>query len=213
MLVDSSQLTRCPVLSLHVGQPIAETYEPIIDPNDLKIIAFLVGGGVVGGEIGNILRAESVREYSDIGMIVDSEDVFVSRADVLKIDEIMALEFKLIGLKCVTKKGTKLGKIIGYTVEPTNFEIMQIIVQRPALKAFIDPELVISRNEIVEVDDYKVTVKDEEDKIRKRAMKEDFVPNFVNPFRANGAFSFENERSQAADADAPSASQEAAKED
>ena len=183
MLIDGMQLVRCPILSLHVGQPIAEVVSSIIDPNDLKIIGFVVGGGVVGGEIGNILRTESIREYSNIGMIVDSEDVFVSRVDVMKIDEIMSLEFKLAGLKCVTRKGKKLGNIISYTVVTTTFEIMQIVVQRPVLKAFIDPELVISRNEIVEVDDYKVTVKDEEDKIRKRATKEDFVPNFVNPFR------------------------------
>lgn len=193
MLVNNTQLVRCPVLSLHVGQPIAETVEPIIDPNDLKIVGFVVRGGVIGGEIGNILRAESVREYSNIGMIVDSEDVFVSRVDVVKIDEIMSLEFKLIGLKCVTKKGTKLGKIIGYTIEPTTFEIMQIVIQRPTFKAFIDPELIISRNEIVEVDDYKVTVKDEEDKIRKRATKEDFVPNFVNPFRQPGFSTIDNQ--------------------
>ncbi|MBR3177718.1 hypothetical protein IKF27_02875 [Candidatus Saccharibacteria bacterium] len=193
MLVYSAQLLGCPVLSLHVGQPIARIISPIIDPNDLKIIGFEVADGVVGGEVGNILRTESIREFSDIGMIVDSEDVFVSRSDVIKIDEAMSLEFKLVDLKCVTKKGTKLGKIIDYTVDPNTFEIMQIIVQRPALKAFIDPELTISRKEIVEVDDFKVTVKDEEDKIRKRAAKEDFVPNFVNPFRTNGALSFSEE--------------------
>lgn len=193
MLVYSAQLLRCPILSLHVGRPIAEVSELIIDPNDLKIVGFKVSGGVIGGEVGDILRTESVREFSDIGMIVDSEDVFVSRADVIKIDEIMSLEFKLVDLKCVTKKGTKLGKIVDYTVDPSNFQIMQIVVQRPTFKAFIDPELIISRNEIVEVDDFKVTVKDEEDKIRKRATKEDFVPNFVNPFRANGVLSFSEE--------------------
>ena len=170
-------------MSLHVGQMIAETLEPIIDPNDLKIVGFVVGGGVVGGEIGNILRTESIREYSDVGMIVDSEDVFVSRIDVRKIDEVMSYEFQLVGLKCVTKKGTKLGKVIGYTVDLTTYDIMQVIVQRPVLKAFLDPELIIPRKEIIEVDDYKITVKDEEDKIRKRATKEDFVPNFINPFR------------------------------
>ena len=181
-------------MSLHVGQMIAETLEPIIDPNDLKIVGFVVGGGVVGGEIGNILRTESIREYSDVGMIVDSEDVFVSRIDVRKIDEVMSYEFQLVGLKCVTKKGTKLGKVIGYTVDLTTYDIMQVIVQRPVLKAFLDPELIIPRKEIIEVDDYKITVKDEEDKIRKRATKEDFVPNFINPFRQPaGALSFEQE--------------------
>ena len=183
MLVDGMQLIRCPILSLHVGQPIAETLEPIIDPNDLKVVGYVVGGGVVGGEVGNILRTESIREYSDLGIIVDSEDVFVSRIDVMKIDEVMSYEFRLVGLKCVTKKGTKLGKVIGYTVDLTTFDIMQVTIQRPVLKAFLDPELIIPRKEIVEVDDYKITVEDEEDKIRKRATKEDFVPNFINPFR------------------------------
>ena len=31
--------------------------------------------------------------------------------------------------------------------------------------------------------DYKIIFKDEEEKIRKKAVKEDFIPNFVNPFR------------------------------
>ena len=185
-LVNGATLARCPIVSIHVGQPIAMTLAPIIDPNDLKIIGFVVGGGVVGGEVGDILRAESIREIGELGMIVDSEDVFVSRVDVMKIDEVMSYEFQLVGLKCVTKKGTKLGKVVDYTVDPVSMEIMQIVVKRPLTKALIDPELVISRNEIVEVDDYKVTVKDEESKIRKRAAKEDFIPNFVNPFRQPG---------------------------
>lgn len=197
MLIDGQKLIGCPVLSLHVGRPIATTVESIIDPNDLKIIAFKLTGGVVGGDVGDILRSSSVREFSDIGMIVDSEDVFVSRTDIIKIDEIMSLEFKLIGLKVVTKKGSKLGKVKGYTVDSKTFEIIQIIVQRPAMKAFIDPELVVSRNEIIEVDDYTVTVKDEEEKIRKRAASEDFVPNFVNPFRQKNLSTIEIDEERA----------------
>ena len=52
-----------------------------------------------------------------------------------------------------------------------------------ALKSFSDPELTIPRKEIVEVNDYKVIVKDEEKVIKKKAAHEDFIPNFVNPFR------------------------------
>ena len=55
------------------------------------------------------------------------------------------------------------------------------------MKAILDPELVIGRSEIKEVNDYEIIVKDEEDKIRKRATKQDFIPNFVNPFK-EGAF-------------------------
>ena len=47
----------------------------------------------------------------------------------------------------------------------------------------MDPELVIPRAEIAEVTDDKVIVKNEAKTIKERALKEDFVPNFVNPFR------------------------------
>ena len=51
------------------------------------------------------------------------------------------------------------------------------------MKSLMDPELTIPRKEIIEVTDYKVIVKDEEKVIKEKAEKEDFIPNFVNPFR------------------------------
>ena len=133
--------------------------------------------------MGEILEARDVREFSNLGMIVDSAETFVNPGDVAKLDKILALNFSLIGLKVETKKGSKLGKIIDFVVDSETFMVQQLVVKRPMVKAFIDPELIVPRKEIVEVNDYKIIVKDEEDKIRKKAMKDDFIPNFVNPFR------------------------------
>ena len=116
-------------------------------------------------------------------MVIDSSDELISSADVIQIEKILKLNFSLTGLKVETKKGTKLGKTIDYTVTDDDFTVQQLIVKRPLVKAFIDPELTIPRTEIVEITDYKVVVKDEEKTIRARAEKEDFIPNFVNPFR------------------------------
>ena len=116
-------------------------------------------------------------------MIIDSTDELVNPGDVIRLDEIMNLHFDVVGLKAVTKRGTKLGKVKDFTVTTDDFKLMQIIVERPPLKALLDPELVIGRSEITEVTDYKIIFKDEEEKIRKKAVKEDFIPNFVNPFR------------------------------
>ena len=58
--------------------------------------------------------------------------------------------------------GKKLGKVIDYTATTDNFTIQQIIVKRPLVKSFVDPELTIHRKEIVEITDYKIIVKDEE---------------------------------------------------
>lgn len=182
MLVNNSKLTSVPILSVQAGGIIASIASPIIDPDQLKIIAFyLTGPATQNGN--NILDVSSIREFSNLGIVVDDADEFVAADDVVKISKVIELNFNLINLKVKTKKGTKLGHIIDFTVTPEDFIIQQIIVKRPTVKSFIDPELTISRNEIVEINDYEVIVKDEEKVIKKRAEKEDFVPNFVNPFR------------------------------
>lgn len=184
MLINGSRLKKYPVLSLHVGGKTAEAVEPIIDPRKMQIVGFYVDGPLVNkAENGDILETKIIREFADIGMIIDSLDDLTSEGEVVKLDEVLEIGFQLEGKKVVTKKKSKLGKVIDYTVDPESFLIMQLIVQRPPVKAFLDPELVVSRKEIVEITDDKIIVKDEEAKIKKKAAKEDFVPNFVNPFR------------------------------
>lgn len=184
MLINGSRLKNYPVLSLHVGGKMAQTTVPIIDPRKMQIVGFYVDGPLVNkAENGDILETKMIREFSNIGMIIDSLDDLTSEGEVVKLDEVLNIGFQLEGKKVVTKKKSKLGKVIDYTVDPESFLILQIIVQCPPVKAFLDPELVISRKEIVEITDDRIIVKDEEEKIKKKAAKEDFVPNFVNPFR------------------------------
>ncbi|MBR2802986.1 hypothetical protein IKE19_00165 [Candidatus Saccharibacteria bacterium] len=184
MLVTASHLVGTPILSVQASAKIAEISEPIIDPDTLKIVAFKVAGPMVGSAY--ILDAKSIREYSQYGMVIDSIDDLAEPDDIIKVAKILELNFMLPGLKVETKKGTKLGKVTDYTVTDDNFLTQQIIVKRPFVKSLMDPTLTIPRKEIVEVTDYKVIVKDEEKTIRARAEKEDFIPNFVNPFREPG---------------------------
>lgn len=183
MLFNGSRLLGCPVLSLHVGGRIAVVNELIIDPDNLKIIACRVDGPLVGKEVGEILPMNSVREFSRLGMIVDSADEFVEADEIIRVRDVLKLNFSLVGLKVETKKGAKLGKVSDFTVEPSTWQIQQIIVQRPLIKAFLDPELTIARSRIVEVNDYKIIVKEETEKSKSQATKTDFTPSFVNPFR------------------------------
>lgn len=184
MLISSNRLIGTPVLSLHLGGPIGRVTSEIVDPEDLKIVALNVDGPQTGdGDHGDILDVRSVREFSNIGMIIDSIDDLVSEGDVVKFDKIIELNFNVVGLEVKTKRGIKLGKITSYTFDPETMQIMQFIVKRPFVKSFLDPELIIGRSQIKEVNDYELIVKDEEEKIKKESGKKDFVPNFVNPFR------------------------------
>ncbi len=184
MLIYGSRLIGYPVLSLHTGTPIGWIDGIVIDPNDLKIIAFRLRDIQADEEVGEYLEVRDIREFSKIGIIIDSADVLADPEDVIKLDEILKLNFMLLDLKVVTKKKAKLGRVIDYTADTDGWMIQQIAVKRPLLKSFGDSELLISRKRIDEVTDYKIIVKDELEKIKKAAEKEEFVPNFVNPFRS-----------------------------
>lgn len=180
MLVENSRLIGTPILSIQAAGPIGQISSTIVDPNGLKIIAFRINGP---NPSANLLEVSSIREYSKLGMVIDSIDELVGYEDIVKLQQVLDLNFDLLTLKVETKKKSKLGKIIDFTVTSNDFIVQQLIVKRPAIKAIVDPELTIPRGEIIEVTDYKVIVKDEEKTIKSRAENEDFIPNFVNPFR------------------------------
>ena len=182
MLVSNNRLVGTPVLSIQSASAIGTVSGAIIDPSDLKIVALYLTGPLVNSSA-NILTFSSIREYSPHGIVIDSIDELVEKTDVVKIDKSIDLNFDPIGLKVETKKGSKLGKVSDFTFTSEDFTVQQIIVKRPLIKSFVDSELTISRTEITEVTDYKIIVKDEEKVIKEKSAKEDFIPNFVNPFR------------------------------
>ena len=190
MLITNSHLQGTPVLSVQAGEPIGYLDAAIIDPDSLKISAFRVHGAPDRST--DILDVQSIREYSNLGVVIDDIDELVGHDDVIRIKNVLDLNFSLLNLKVETKKGSKLGHVIDFTVTPDDFIVQQLIVKRPVVKSFLDSELTIPRTEIVEITDYKVIVKDEEKTIKERAEKEDFVPNFVNPFRKTDYVSAEN---------------------
>lgn len=185
MLVYGTKLLNTRVLSVQTGSTIGNVSRIIVNPDNLQIIALEISGPLVSPDA-YILDIASIREYSTYGIVIDSIDELVASDDIIKISEILALNFNLVNLKVETKKGSKLGRIMDYTFTSEDFMIQQLIVKRPAIKSLLDPELTISRKEIVEVNDYKVIIEDEIKTIKEKSTKEEFVPNFVNPFREQG---------------------------
>ncbi|MDO5481353.1 MAG: PRC-barrel domain-containing protein [Candidatus Saccharibacteria bacterium] len=186
MILSQERLVGLPVIDLGLEAVVGQTTGVVIDPDDLKIVALEINGA-------KFLQVENIREIVAEGIAINSEEVLAMRGESVRLDKVLELDFSLIGHKVMTKKGTNLGKVLEFMINTENFLIQQIVVKRPPLKALVDAELVIGRSEITEVDDEKVIVKDEERKIREKARTEDFVPNFVNPFRQNGVFSLEKE--------------------
>ena len=193
MLIEGSKLLKYPILSLHTASRIAEVKGLVIDPNFLKVVAFEISA--VSSKQRLFLEASSVREFSKMGMIVDSDEEFVEKDDVIKLKETIDLGFSLDNMKVFSKKKAMLGRIEDFIINTEYFQIMQLIVKRPIYKALIDPELVIGRSDIHEINDSEIIVKSEEGTIMKKSGTLDFVPNFVNPFKDGKYIARGNENS------------------
>jgi hypothetical protein cdiviTM7_02774 len=193
MLIEGSKLLNYPILSLHTASKIAEVKALIIDPNFLKVVAFEINAASSKQRL--FLETASVREFSKMGMIVDSDEEFVEQGDVIKLKEMIELGFTLENMKVLSKKKTMLGRVEDFIVTTDDFRVMQLIIKRPIYKSLIDPELVIGRSEIHEINDTEIIVKSEESTIMKKSGALDFVPNFVNPFKDGKYIASENNNS------------------
>lgn len=103
MLIYNSRLLGMPILSVQDSGKIGTIANTIIDPDSLKIIALRIHGAT-NSEGGNILDIQSVREYSNLGLVIDSTDELVKDDDIVKISKVLELNFNIIGLKVETKK-------------------------------------------------------------------------------------------------------------
>jgi sporulation protein YlmC with PRC-barrel domain len=185
MLILSSKLKNTPIMGLQAGTQLALASEPLINPANLQILAYQLEGPSLDNEV-TLLRIADIRELSKLGFIIDSSDEFISPTDVIKINEIYNLNFQLLGMKVVDQKGSKLGTVADYTLSLANFIVQQLIIKRPLLKSFNDPELTVHRSQIIAIDDEKITIKNETEVVKdtQTVKAEDtFTPNYVNPFR------------------------------
>ena len=185
-----------PVMSLQTGSAIGWVKKAYLDSDNLKIAVLELQGPLIGKSSEKYLDVKSIREYSEYGFIVDSAEDLFDVVDVQKLRRIVDLDYDIIGLKVISSRKSHLGRIKDYTVTSDDLMLQQLVVQRPTWKSFLDSELLIPRKEIVEVNNKSVIVKDDEKTIRAKS-EEDFVPNYVNPFRKKPAESeFAPARSQ-----------------
>lgn len=183
MLIPQSQIKDTPVMSLHTGARAGRIDSPLIDPRDLRVVAYQIKDSP-GKQAPTFLMMSDVREISSLGMIIDDADDLVEVGDVIKLDELYELKFYLIGKPVIEEQGKKIGKIEEYSLDTNTFMIHKLHVKQGLLKSLNGVISLIDRSQIVEVNDHAVIVKTTAE--RKHAEVERVSPaqaNYVNPFR------------------------------
>ena len=184
MLALSNRLDDVPVMSLQTGSELARVSGYIIDPRNLTIPALYVEGPQVSDHP-SVLHITDIREVSDMGFIVDDSDVLMGMADLVRLQEIIDLDFKPIGMDVYEERGTKLGEVSDFAFDPNSFTIQQLYAHQSFLKNITTASNVINRSQIVGITKDKIIVKSTSiaDSVKEKASE---ATQFVNPFRQPG---------------------------
>jgi len=180
MLIFGSKLIGMPIMGLQTGTQLAITKMPVIDPSNLRVIAYEVDGPLLS-ERPSFLRINDVREISNVGMIIDSNDEFVGLEDVIKIKTIYNLDFKLIGMNVINENKTKLGKVESYNIDSDNFTVQQLNIKQGFVKSITESGMLIHRSQIIEINLHNIIVKTTAKKLSSLIKSEKL--NYTNPFR------------------------------
>lgn len=186
MLMTIDHIIGMPVLSLQTGQPLAQVIEPIVNPYNLKVVALYVDGPMIEYNPA-VVFTEDIRAVNSRGVVVDSNDNIMSPEGMVRLNEVIDFDFHLVKLLVVDNHGHKLGHVSGYTIEPNDFNIMQIEVRPRLMQSFTMTDMLIGRDQIVEIDNNKIVVKAPDIRVKQphavKTTKQMLNPEFDNPFR------------------------------
>jgi len=184
MLLTIDNMIGANVMSLQTGQPLAKLGAPIIDPHNLKIVAFYVSGPMVDFSPA-VVFAEDIREFGEMGAIVDSSDNILNPTDMVRLGEVIGYNFALNGIWVIDEHKRKLGRVENYTLNPDNFLVQQLYLKPTLIKSFSIAHLTVSRDQIVAIDNQKITVKSPtvKEKVVEKIAAVPTPGNFDNPFR------------------------------
>lgn len=167
-------------MSLQTGIKIAGLKSTVIDPASLAVLAYhLTGRGLQSDNV--LLLTNDVREISNIGIIIDSADELVLEDDMIKLKDILALNFQLIGMLVIDEKKNKLGRIYDFALDPMDFKIHQLYVKRPLIRSLQVSNLIINRSQIVEVNNKNIVVSSTS--LEERPKPAVLNGDFINPFK------------------------------
>jgi sporulation protein YlmC with PRC-barrel domain len=158
MLQLSSAFDKKNVMSLRTGTAVAQITQPIIDPNNLKIEGFYCQD-VYSKDI-LILLYQDIRELLPQGFVIDDHDVLAQPEELVRLKDLLALDFQLPGMAVETQGKEKIGKVSDYATEIETMYIQKLYVARSMLKSLASGQLSVDRSQIVEITTRRVIIQD-----------------------------------------------------
>lgn len=179
MLLLHDRLINVPILSIQTGGRLGRVAKVIIDPRQLRIVAFYCEGPMLDSHPA-ILHTEDIREVTANSLIVDSAESIMATDDLVRLKEVLNFNFGLKDKPVIDDTGTKLGKVATFSVETTTFYIVKLHVRPNFWQALQTTERIIDRTQVIEITPKRITV---QSATVKEGLATSSVPTVDNPFR------------------------------
>lgn len=158
MLQLSSAFDNKAVMSLRTGTAVANIGQPIINPSNLKIEGFYCED--IFNKQTLVLLYQDIRETLPQGFVVDDIDVLTAPAELVRLQEVLDINFQLLGKPVETQSKEKVGKVADYATEIETMFIQKLYVSRTMLKSLTTGQLSIDRTNIVEITNKRIVIHD-----------------------------------------------------
>lgn len=148
-----------PVLSLRTGTVVATATAPVINPNNLKIEGFYCQDVENRGRQ-LIMLYQDIRDLIPQGFVINDYDVLSDPAELVRLQDVLRLNFSLFGKPVVTVSKQRLGKVNDFAVDTTTMYVQKLYVTPSVFKSLTGTNLGIDRTQIVEITDKRIVVQD-----------------------------------------------------
>jgi sporulation protein YlmC with PRC-barrel domain len=167
MLQLSSAFLNKPVMSLRTGGQIATAMEPIINPNNLKIVGFKCQDKFSKDSL--ILLSQDIRDVLPQGFAVNDHEVLSQPGELVRLKEVLEMDFQLLGKPVVTVNKKRLGKVNDYAAETETMFVQKLYVSQSILKSLSTGQISVERTRIVEITNRKIVIQDPLEPLKNRA--------------------------------------------
>jgi sporulation protein YlmC with PRC-barrel domain len=156
MLQLSDFLKNRAVLSLRAGEAVATVTRPIINPNNLKIEGFFCHDRFENKEL--VLLTQDIREVLKDGFVIDDHEKLADPKELVRLKDVLELNFDLIGKQVETVAKEKVGKVADYAIETGSMMIMKVYSSQSIFKNLTGGSLSIDRNQVQEITPKRVII-------------------------------------------------------
>jgi sporulation protein YlmC with PRC-barrel domain len=158
MLKLSVNLYNIPIISLRTGAKVGLAERPIINPNNLKIEGWYAQTIYEKGI--HVLPSAEIREIARIGIAVNDHEAITHPDELVRMKKVIELNFELQNKLVVTESKKRLGRVEDYASDLESFYIQRLYVRPTMLNTFRKDQITVSRQQIVEITDRKIIIKD-----------------------------------------------------